>query len=96
MMTRKQAFIAITTAMRKNHNLRGKCVDEGTNRWLKEKQADKSDPAYDPQYGFNWEVLWCRRKCPRSVIRGGKLYFLLTARQLWKFIEEMNRLNWPA
>lgn len=95
-MTRKQAFAMVATAMRKNHNFRGVCLDKGTGRWLNKKAADKSDRAYDPLTGVNWEVLWCRRKCPGSVIRGGRFYLLLSARQLWKFIEEMNRLNWPA
>lgn len=95
-MTRKQAFIMLTTAMRKNHNFRGVCLERGTERWLSKRANDKTDRAYDPLTGVNWEVLWCRRKCPGSAIRGGKLYFLLTARQLWDFIEEMNRLNWPA
>ena len=95
-MTRKQAFIMVVTAMRKNYNFRGVCLDKGTGRLLNKKANDKSDRAYDPLTGVNWEVLWCRRKCPGSVIRGGKLHLLLTARQLWKFIEEMNRLNWPA
>lgn len=95
-MTRKQAFIMVTQTMRKSHNAKGECLDKGTNRWLDGKFADKNDRGYDPLSGLNWEVLWCRRKCPGFVIRGGKLYFLLTARQLWRFIEEMNRKNWPA
>lgn len=96
MRTRKQAFIMTTQAMRRGHNAKGECFDKGITRWLDEKFADKSDRGYDPLSGLNWEVLWCRRKCPGSVIRGGKLYFLLTARQLWRFIEEMNKKNWPA
>ena len=96
MMTRKQAFIMVAQTMRKSHNFRGVCYDKGANQWLDKKFADKSDRGYDPLSGLNWEVLWCRRKCPGAVIRGGKLYFLLTARQLWRFIEEMNKKNWPA
>lgn len=94
-MPERKAFCNFVKVCRKSYNAKGECDQKMIDTFLAMEAIDCTHESYDKTLGVNWEVLWCQRKCPGSVIRNGKLYFLLTAEQLYDFIVEMRELGWP-